>query len=86
MIGRSLDVGLIPRRSLDGCPKNKGRREFQYHTHLSPVDTCTCEDHCSWDMCLLVHPPEECMCGTGSQWYWDSGISVWVAQVVQGIE
>ena len=84
MTGHSLDVGLIPRRTSDGCPNNMGHRTFEYHIDFPPVDTCACEDHCSWDMCFLLHPPEECLCGTESKWYWDARLNAWVAQVVQG--
>ena len=83
-IGYSLDTELIPRRTTDVCPSNKPSRVFQQDSDSATFHTCSCEDHCSWDSCFLHHPPEECLSGTGSKWYWDSRMGAWVAQLVEG--
>ena len=46
--------------------------------------TCHCEDHCSWDLCRLTEPPDQCLQGTNSKWQWDDVKSAWVAQIKQG--
>ena len=83
--GYSLDVELIPRISMvDGCPINTDYRVVQLKDDSLPIHTCSCENHCSWDMCNLVHPPIECVVNTSSSWYWDSRKNAWVAQVILG--
>ena len=46
--------------------------------------TCYCEQHCSWDECYLVDPPETCLKGSGRVWVWSSVKTCWVAQMVKG--
>ena len=50
------------------------------------VKTCSCEEHCAWDLCRLAIPPDECLRGTGSQWQWDTFKNAWIAQITQGNE
>ena len=71
-----MDVELIPRSSPDECPKNT-----QYKHGLG---TCSCEDHCGWDLCRLTVAPIECLVGTNSVWKWDNVRNAWVAQITQG--
>ena len=76
----SLDLDLIPRRPENGCPNKKP------YKNVYDFQTCSCENHCSWDLCRLHDPPGQCLAGTGSTWKWDILKSSWVAQVVQGIK
>ena len=47
--------------------------------------TCSCEDHCGWDLCRLTIPPMECIKGTHSEWQWDDTKRAWIAQVKPGM-
>ena len=40
--------------------------------------TCYCQDHCSWQKCTLLEPPEECLRDTNGSWQWES--NYWVAE------
>ena len=75
----SVNIDLIPRPNSDGCP-NRG----QYKTSQGLDGSCSCEDHCSWDMCRIAVAPTECLKGTYSEWQWDYVKKAWVAQVTQG--
>ena len=75
-LGYSLDVNLIPRSPTHGC-QNTG----QYRKLLG---TCGCEEHCSWDVCRLEEPPNDCLYGTKSIWKWDHLKNAWVAQLLEG--
>ena len=46
---------------------------------------CTCNEHCSWDLCRLAEPPKTCLVGTNSEWHWDSLKNGYAAQIVTGI-
>ena len=72
----SLEVDLIPRAKENECPRNT-----QYKKGLG---TCSCEDHCGWDLCRLVVAPWACIEATHSKWWWDNTKAGWVAQVTQG--
>ena len=72
----AVDVELIPRSKTNGCPKNT-----QYKNGLG---SCSCEDHCGWDICRLVVAPRGCIEGTYSEWQWDHMKHAWVAQVTLG--
>ena len=48
------------------------------------LGSCSCEDHCGWDLCRLSVAPPECIIGTFSEWQWDYVKKAWVAQVIQG--
>ena len=61
--------------------KDECRRNTLYKDGLK---TCSCEDHCGWDVCRLEVPPVECLTGTYSEWKWDYMKNAWVAQVTQG--
>ena len=76
--GYSVNVDLIPRTHQGRCPK-----EGQYRKELG---TCSCEEHCNWDACRLTDPPEKCLGGLYSKWYWDYNRRFWVAQVIKGIK
>ena len=69
-------MDLIPRRNGKQCPKNTVFREG--------LGTCSCEDHCGWDVCRLVKAPNECISETFGEWQWDRIKNGWVAQVVLG--
>jgi len=68
-----LNGGLIPTQPEDGCPENSFARDR--------FDTCTCEEHCSWDLCRLEDAPSACLKGTFSKWVWAKHKMAWVAKV-----
>ena len=81
----SLLVSLIPRSysstlsshpSFDRCLSNKVQR--------ARFGTCSCDAHCSWDLCRSSYPPSGCLLGTGSIWKSDSIKNAWVAQLLEG--
>ena len=53
--------------------------------HREKFGVCSCEPHCSWDLCRLDERPIDCLYGTGSEWRWDDAQNAWVAQVEKGI-
>ena len=75
----SVNIDLIPRPNADRCPSR-----MHYKTSQDINGSCSCEDHCSWDMCRLVVPPMECLMEIYSEWQWDYVKKAWVAQVIQG--
>ena len=48
------------------------------------VGGCTCNDHCSWDLCRTFEPPTDCLFGTNSDWKWDRPQNAWVAHIIEG--
>ena len=72
----NLNVSLIPRSSQQNCPAYSGFRER--------FGVCTCNEHCSWDLCRNLLPPNKCLAGTGSVWVWDHLKHAWVAQINDG--
>ena len=68
----SLTVGLIPRSIKNGCSTNK--------IHRSRFSTCSCDAHCSWDLCRSSIPPSNCLLGMSSIWILDNIKDAWVAQ------
>jgi hypothetical protein len=82
-----MDFDLIP-HTLAGeeCPKNRNYRVLKVYSLKSSysVQTCICDDHCSWDMCNLAHPPKGCLESIPSNWHWDDRKNTWVAQVELG--
>ena len=46
------------------------------------IDTCYCEDHCSWKACRLVNPPINCLSNINDNtvWGWDPREKLWRAQ------
>ena len=82
---RDTELDLIPHvLTPEGCAKNTSYRKFQLMENLPTLHMCVCEDHCSWEMCNLAHPPQYCLRNTGSNWNWDSHSDTWVAQVDLG--
>ena len=63
---------MIPKRPTSGCP---------YGTFDS-MNTCFCEDHCSWETCRLITPPQDCLSRIDGEaiWNWDGVKHAWVAQ------
>ena len=80
MASYSVNIDLIPRANADGCPVG-----WDYKTNQGLNGSCSCEDHCSWDMCRIAVAPMECLMGTYSAWQWDYVKRAWEAQVIQGI-
>ena len=71
-----LDVALIPQSSKEYClPNNIYRERFR---------TCSCDDHCSWDLCRSLTPPSHCLLGKDSIWKSDNIKNGWVAQLRRG--
>ena len=73
-----VDESLIPVASENNCHTYYGYREN--------ASVCSCEPHCSWDLCRLVGHPISCLQGTRSKWQWSRKKNAWVAQIVNGIE
>ena len=71
-----LYVSLIPRSSKHDCLPNKVHRER--------FGTCSCDAHCSWDLCRSSIPPSECLLDTDLTWELDSVKNAWVAQLLRG--
>ena len=72
----SLNASLIPRSLRQECPDDSQYRER--------FGVCTCNEHCSWDLCRSLVPPKNCLAGTGSVWLWDHLKYAWVAQIDKG--
>lgn len=71
-----MELDLIPRSEVNECPRNTQYKDG--------IRTCSCEDHCGWDLCRLVKAPDDCIVGTHSEWQWDHVQTAWVAQVIPG--
>ena len=78
--GTTLSV-LIPRRTKMGRPANTYGCSGDVCNDQS---NCFCEEHCSWDVCRLEEPPNDCLYGTKSIWKWDHLKNAWVAQLLEG--
>ena len=63
---------LIPKRPDNGCPEGT----------FDSWQTCFCEDHCSWEVCRLVNPPQSCLSKIDgkTEWGWDNLTEAWAAQ------
>ena len=72
----SLDVNKIPHPPKHGCLRNQIYRER--------FGTCSCDAHCSWDLCRSSNPPSQCLLGTRSKWILDNAKDAWVAQIIEG--
>ena len=72
-----LDVYSIPRATNDKCDISA--------TYRKAFGVCTCNDHCSWDICRLLDPPNDCLLGTNSEWKWDNLKNAFVAQITDGM-
>ena len=54
----ALDPRLIPQSPWSNCAiSSKYRARF---------GVCTCNSHCSWDLCRTIVAPNSCIAGTGS--------------------
>ena len=72
----ALDVSTIPSFPQHRC-------SFTQH-YRDRFGACTCDGHCSWDLCRKSIPPSDCLLGTHSTWKWDKVKNAWVAQIIQG--
>ena len=65
-------VEIIPKRPASGCPSGT----------FDSMNTCFCEDHCSWEACRLINPPHNCLTRIDGEaiWFWDAVNDAWVAQ------
>ena len=71
-----LDTRLIPQSHKNDCPMtSKYRARF---------GVCSCNSHCSWDLCRMIIPPTDCLLRIRSTWNWDQNKSAWVAQTIKG--
>ena len=63
---------MIPKIPESGCPLGT----------FKGIDTCFCEDHCSWEICRLINPPYGCLSRIGVEvyWLWDNNEDAWAAQ------
>ena len=75
-IDYSLDGSLIPRSFKGYCLSDKIYRER--------FRTCSCDNHCSWDLCRSFTPPTDCLLGPDSVWKLDNVKNAWVAQRLGG--
>ena len=71
-IDNYIKEALIPKPPEHNCPPGTFRG----------IDTCYCEDHCSWKTCRLVNPPRNCLENIAAEavWAWDANKNTWVAQ------
>ena len=72
-----LNVTSIPRAPNDECAIGE--------TYRKKFEACTCNEHCSWDICRLLEPPDSCLLGTKSEWTWDNIKNAYVAQIIKGV-
>ena len=72
-----LNISSIPRSSKENCAIKA--------TYRPRFGVCTCNEHCSWDLCRVSDPPNDCLWGTGSEWQWDDLKNAYVAQIFTGI-
>ena len=80
-----IDFELIPQTLMaEDCPSNMNHTVSQLTEQSPTIQTCICEDHCSIDMCNLVHPPNNCLPNIPSKWSWNYLKDTWVAQVDLG--
>ena len=72
-----IKEALIPEPIVGGCPSGT----------FNSLNTCYCEDHCSWKTCRLSEPPQNCLSDIGAKaaWAWDTQKNVWVAQGINKI-
>ena len=73
----SLDVNLIPRSTEDDCLSS-------HKIFRDRFKTCSCDNHCSWDLCRSLHSPSDCLLGTDKKWEFDNQKDAWVAQLLRG--
>ena len=59
-------TGLISQQAT-GCPENT----YGCNSFGCP-NTCYCQDHCSWDTCVLTEGPKNCLKDTNGAWHWNS--------------
>ena len=73
-IEETVKEEMIPKRPASGCPSGT----------FDSLNTCICEDHCSWDACRLINPPQKCLSRIYGDaiWNWDGVKHAWVAQGV----
>ena len=72
-----LNVSTIPRAPYEDCEVSASYR--------NRYGVCTCNEHCSWDICRLLEPPDDCLLGTNSEWKWDNLKNSYVAQITDGM-
>ena len=62
---------MIPKPPVTGCPPGT----------FNGIDTCFCEDHCSWETCRLMYPPSNCISSISPEIVWarDEIKDSWVA-------
>ena len=68
----TIDEASIPKPPPGGCPQGT----------FDSLNTCYCEDHCSWETCWLINPPLNCLSNIANEsvWAWNAQKNVWVAQ------
>ena len=81
-VNGTLASYLIPKRPIYGCPANSYGCTRNDCNHL---DTCFCEEHCSWETCRLFDHPDVCLTDIKSRWVWDLKQKFWVAQAAAGM-
>ena len=63
----TVNYDIVPLPPPNGCPvKAFGCAVGNYPS------TCLCEDHCSWEKCVLEEAPNDCLKDVNSKWVWDS--------------
>ena len=71
-----LQMNMLPHSSQAAC--------LQTNIYRARFGTCSCDTHCSWDLCRSSNPPPECLLGTDSVWKLDNAKDAWVAQILEG--
>ena len=71
LIEHMINESLIPQPTEYGCPPGT----------FESLSTCYCEDHCSWETCRLLNPPQNCLTSSPEAvWAWNTKENIWVAQ------
>ena len=74
----SLQTSLILTSSTGNCLSDQ--------IHRKRFWTCSCDAHCSLDLCRSSTPPSDCLPDTDTEWTFDVVKNVWVAQKIRGIK
>ena len=71
-----MELDVATDRPTDGCPIGSyGCQDDKC------LNTCFCENHCSWKKCKHKSPPQWCLVHTKSGWNYDSRTHSWRAGV-----
>ena len=72
----SLQTSLILTSSTGNCLSDQ--------IHRKRFWTCSCDAHCSWDLCRSSTLPSDCLPDGNTKWIFDSVKNGWVAHKIRG--